>query len=236
VVWPWLILFVPARRLTGMLYGVVVGAPLFRVFAYVVFPDSPLRGLPLGSFDLLATGGLLAYAKWKRDDSTAKTRVGPSCLMAAISVVVFFSISFRTETHMHATSPFLNSCAAVFLTWVSAKATVGFRGFTGKLLQNSLIVYLGKISYGIYIFHGFMGTVLVKLSYALPLFLYVRQNRFLRFVFLYVLTVCVACASWELLERPINNLKRKFPYERAETETGEPRSTDKSLVPPARPV
>jgi peptidoglycan/LPS O-acetylase OafA/YrhL len=78
------------------------------------------------------------------------------------------------------------------------------------LLEFRPIVYLGQISYGIYAYHMFMPWVLTKVfrqvGWAFP------GPGPWRFVLASLATVLVAMASWHLFERPINNLKRHFPY------------------------
>ena len=75
------------------------------------------------------------------------------------------------------------------------------------------IVYLGMISYGIYIFHLLVPTAYNTAARhwrALP----DAHHGFVYFCLISVMTIVVAVLSWELLERPISELKRFFPYDR----------------------
>jgi peptidoglycan/LPS O-acetylase OafA/YrhL len=69
------------------------------------------------------------------------------------------------------------------------------------------IVYLGKISYGLYVFHNFLyGTRTVLMPYV-PLI-----ERVPGAVVAFVATVALAMLSWHLMEEPLLRLKRWAPY------------------------
>jgi peptidoglycan/LPS O-acetylase OafA/YrhL len=105
--------------------------------------------------------------------------------------------------------------AALLAGWVVLRASTGFRGPIGKLLETKPLLYLGTISYGIYVYHNFIPTLMyenwrlrtianiLKLPYAWPLDSFLKAG----------IAICVAALSWHFFERPINNLKRYFKYE-----------------------
>ena len=45
--------------------------------------------------------------------------------------------------------------------WVVLRASTGFRGPIGKLLEIKPLIYLGTISYGIYVYHNFIPSLIV---------------------------------------------------------------------------
>jgi peptidoglycan/LPS O-acetylase OafA/YrhL len=69
------------------------------------------------------------------------------------------------------------------------------------------LVYLGSISYGVYLYHGFVGAAVAP---HLP-----DVGWKLVFLIKSAITIGVAAISWRLLERPLNALKLHFPYVRA---------------------
>jgi peptidoglycan/LPS O-acetylase OafA/YrhL len=101
--------------------------------------------------------------------------------------------------------------AALFFMWLTYNASKGFKGLVGKLLENSCLVYLGKISYGLYIFHNFMPGCLRYLSATYNF--QIPESSILNLIVLVGITIVVASASWHLVERPINYLKVYFNYE-----------------------
>jgi peptidoglycan/LPS O-acetylase OafA/YrhL len=74
----------------------------------------------------------------------------------------------------------------------------------------SLLVYLGRISYGLYVFHLFALAVMSQQS-ALPL-VSVPLNFERRLACSFLLTVVLAAASYRWLERPFLRLKGRFTY------------------------
>lgn len=96
----------------------------------------------------------------------------------------------------------------------------GFGGIIGLFLENPVIVYLGKISYGIYVYHIFVG----RFFYTLPLSFLESyyapgnplgvniENAYLKTFLRIFVTIAVAAISWHFFELPINRLKNKFPY------------------------
>lgn len=78
----------------------------------------------------------------------------------------------------------------------------------GGFLRNKLIVYIGKISFGIYVFHNFIPWMLAKLGLIKPFHFSIL---FYAVVYL-LITILLASISWKYFEKPLNNLKHKFPY------------------------
>ena len=77
-----------------------------------------------------------------------------------------------------------------------------------RFLRNKMVVYIGKISFGIYVIHNFVPWVLAKLG-LIKLF----NISILFYALVYLLiTILFAAISWKYFEKPLNNLKHKFPY------------------------
>jgi peptidoglycan/LPS O-acetylase OafA/YrhL len=93
--------------------------------------------------------------------------------------------------------------------WLIDRAYVGFGGMTGRVLTFLPLAYLGMISYGIYVTHNFVGGFVTRLFTILRI---QQASSITRLSLLFLMTIAVASASWYILERPINGLKRYFPY------------------------
>jgi peptidoglycan/LPS O-acetylase OafA/YrhL len=97
--------------------------------------------------------------------------------------------------------------------WVVHRAAGGIRGFLGMVLRARVLVYLGTISYGIYLFHPFVLTVMGKVQYRLGFDLTTHiEGGWREFVTVMLLSSAAAAISWQFFERPINLLKKHFPY------------------------
>ena len=102
------------------------------------------------------------------------------------------------------------------------RAVMGFTNPAMKwLLENPVSQYLGRISYGLYLFHNFVFNVYHtqpthftvrawrRITDVLP---FLNSSYFFEFSFFFALTVALATISWFLIEKPINNLKDRFSY------------------------
>src|SRR5262249_23255891 len=82
LVWPWVVLFVPLRRLIPLLAALIVAAPLFRLWASYHFgaPWDTVQAAPLAVADSLAIGALVALAAQRGRDVSrlARRRVLPA--------------------------------------------------------------------------------------------------------------------------------------------------------------
>jgi peptidoglycan/LPS O-acetylase OafA/YrhL len=86
------------------------------------------------------------------------------------------------------------------------RASLGFAGRARLLMENPVLMYLGKISYGLYLFHIFIPDIYRWLG--LPVF----ASGALTFATNLCLLVLLASASWQFFERPVNSLKKRFSY------------------------
>jgi peptidoglycan/LPS O-acetylase OafA/YrhL len=100
---------------------------------------------------------------------------------------------------------------ALALACLVRKTAEGFGGLPGRLLSLRPLQYLGRISYGIYLYHLFVLQAFWKLLGV------ARQPLLDKGPVLFLIgasmTVAMAALSWKFLEQPFNGLKRHFPYE-----------------------
>ena len=211
LMWPWILICTPRRYLLQVMTAVVAIGPLFRTIMCLVF-HQPLAAyvLTFGCMDAFAMGGLLAlfsadphYATERRNLCRAGLILG---LPLAIALPWFHPQMLENSTYCIL---FPLATAGVF-TWVIGSAAVGFGGIVGTLLVWRPVSYLGRISYGMYIYHVFVAWVVLRgaraLHHELPGSIWVQ------FVILAAATVAVSAASWHLVEKPFNDLKRFFTY------------------------
>jgi peptidoglycan/LPS O-acetylase OafA/YrhL len=172
-----------------------------------------------GCMDSLGMGALLAVGEVAclKPGSTTVPRaagiVGPG-LSPAATLAGFALVAMLVTEGAGTTLPLplmaiKQTLQAVVFGWIVLRASGGFNGVVGRFLSAKPIVYIGKISYGVYLAHGFAGEILATfgvVSASLP-----EPGRFLA---LCGITLAVASLSWHLMERPINALKASVPYTR----------------------
>jgi len=209
--WPFLILMAPSKNLKKIIFISIGIGVFFWATKPIFFSDYRLYGvLPFFNLDSLGAGALLAFIRHTnrllpKEQSTLIWALIPASVVLSISAAA----NFLELSHV------LNHCRRiamiVFFVWLMARASQGFTTpLVKSILTNKVMLYLGKISYGIYVWHLFIPVFKSKLFTSLNI-----QSNWLNFgvsavLFDTLLTVVVATISWELFERPINKLKNKF--------------------------
>ncbi len=211
--WPWLILFTPQRRLPLLLGLVCAIGPITRAVVLFLAPDGYITATVLtpACLDQLGAGAVLAWLWHTRGAAAALPArwrtVGLLLLVVAVPAeLLLCSVNFWSAVF----APTLQAIAFVALIDGAAR---GFRGAVGSVLLWRPLLWIGQISYGLYLLHNFSHwwapRILRQLTrYRLSYF----PNEFLHVLFLTALSFGAAITSWYLLERPLNRLKSRLGY------------------------
>jgi peptidoglycan/LPS O-acetylase OafA/YrhL len=113
---------------------------------------------------------------------------------------------------------------------IISRAATGYRGRAGVLLQSRPLVYVGRISYGVYLYHDFAPRMYAAALRAVGLdpaseiwpassewAQRLHANAATTFVLYCAITLAVAALSWRFFEAPINRFR-----DRIETGPSEP--------------
>lgn len=228
LLWPFFIIFIPQRHLLKAFMAIIVSGILIKLFSYrAVFPV-PLDILTRFNINAFAVGGILAY---KGTMATEKERrfitkcfniifyTGiPICLAIIITKSYYFSFVYNRFLF------------AVFSMKIIEGAIAGYKNYFGKFLENRAVLYLGKLSYGIYLWHllipvlfwRFYNIIYGRLNDNFPSFFINHQqgislfDRIISsdiacFVIYSALTITAAVISWNLIEKPFTKLKSFIP-------------------------
>ena len=227
LIWPVLILSVPVRTIPLALAITAVVGPAYRI-AGTYFAENGIWfiGTP-GSFDSLALGGILAYAR-RHPSKLWGTFSRYRWLLFSVStmLVVCMSQLDGLPKWVQALDFFLLSASFSVVIFQTA---VGFPGMCGAILSSATLRYVGRISYGLYVFHNFASIPTREILRAIPALKLIPGNFMLCNL---VVTLTVASLSWHILERPLNDLKKYFPYVRLAPLSSGSSETD-SNAPPA---
>ncbi len=217
--WPAVILFTPERFLLKIIIAAIAVGPAFRGIGYFLDINGiALYAVTLASLDTLGLGALLAYCSHHVAEKPMLLKQLSWCSLWMGIAGLTTLIVLRILENYHVIRPvmpylwFMEPIFwALFFVWLVNGAASGFPGIVGKFLQLRPIAYIGKISYGIYVYHLFMGslvpTVLAQSNIDFSLL-----PGWLQFGLLAGVTIGVAAISWHLFEGPLNALKRHFAY------------------------
>jgi peptidoglycan/LPS O-acetylase OafA/YrhL len=219
IVWPWLILFTPRRWLVPAALAMIALGPAYRTYA--VFTEAnevATYCLTFSALDALGLGSLLAIAS-NEEFSSARLRAFFERFALPIGLVgsVIVNILLGTGIEWRGYVIFFDTTAALCFCWLVSGAARGFRGRIGTVLESRPLLYCGKITYGIYVYHLFMPVLLAEIFTRFDA-KYPAEG-WINFSLATAATLIVASLSWYLFEQPINNLKRYFSYRKPEAES-----------------
>jgi peptidoglycan/LPS O-acetylase OafA/YrhL len=219
LVWPWIILFLPKRWLLPTFVGVVIFAIVYRVITIGWF--GPWLNLaPFGSLDCFGAGALLALAqRWDEEGKPQLRRTVCTIglwLGAPLLILAFaWGWHFPLQPDQQAWN-IMSLALTLLFTPLISRAADGFTGVTGFFFMRRSIQYIGRISYGIYIYHLPVQWMITSKASGwlngLPGFIPPSAV-------LLVATIALAALSWHFFESPINRLKRRFPYRGPKADT-----------------
>lgn len=211
IVWPLLVLLTPGHLLGRLCVGLIACSLAFRFYWPLTGEPSLARDLlPPASMDALAAGALLAVQR--------STNVPwPRWMTVSWAPLLILSLVFLWGRSMPM-GPMLD-----WLVWIGLEilpivplamlvgsASTGFGGHFGRLLELPPLTALGRISYGVYLFHPIVLALVVKAQAWIPV--NVSEQGPGRLLVAGSATLVVASLSWIAFERPLNTLKRHFPY------------------------
>lgn len=209
VTFPWLVASLDRTNLWKLLWSLVLAAPLFRLGAFLFFPElarMPYLGTP-SRVDVIAFGCLLALGfrmGWLR----VSPRLAPWMIvlfLAAIAVVFAWGGMDRRTGSCKVLGYSLTAAlfASVVLTtilWRDTAATA--------VLRWGPLTYVGKICYGTYLLHRPAEVFLIKAMQraGLP----TPEDAGWMMAAKIAAALAVASLSWWLFESRILRLKSKF--------------------------
>ena len=231
---PLLIFFVPRRWVPLTAALMIFGAIAMRYFLYQArlpwFIGYVTMPACLDSFGL---GAIMAY--WWLYQKDRFNWVFRYSVWIWVSIGLFALVIYYTKVlpaipdetglpgHHNIMSDVWERLAASLVGFfLLGKAVLGFRGPIMKwILENPVSQYLGRISYGLYLYHNFVFNVYHtppthftvrawrRITDVLP---FLHSSYFFQFCFYLTLTLVLATLSWYLIEKPINSLKDRFSY------------------------
>jgi peptidoglycan/LPS O-acetylase OafA/YrhL len=228
--WPLMILLLPRRWMLGAILAVALTGVAFRIGCVMFSVPMIARWvLPFGSLDSLAAGAALGWCGGRLRASRASWLIGAVC----VSMLLLAAL-WRDGDPARLKSVLVEPLEAGAFVVLVARTATGFHGWVARFLTLPGLVFAGRISYGLYIYHVLV-AMLFDLWMPQPLrwLLVVPSARLTMFG---IVTLLVAAVSWRLLEEPVNRFrggKKRTPVGQAPVTDPEPAlvSTPQPVVP-----
>lgn len=205
LIWPWLMLFIKQQHLLKTMVLFVCIGVISHGFDGAL---GNVRLLAIGNFHTLGIGALLAYGYHYHSGSNwyGWLVAHRSALTAASLAILLLLLFYFVGTH-----PWLEPLRQIALmstTFFFVLMSVHGWGSVFKMFsKNRVAQYLGRISYGIYVYHMplplLLNLVWTKTGFSI-------DNPVLKLTLLLGLTVLLAALSNRFIERPFLKLKKYF--------------------------
>jgi peptidoglycan/LPS O-acetylase OafA/YrhL len=209
VIWPLVVLTLPRRWFLPAMAAFIVFGLVFRLACVATNTSIFIRWVTLfGCIDSFAVGALVAYLRQARllDQMKFLSRTVLFAMPLVAFGCFFFGRALMTLPETNIFIALTESIDAVFLAWALSAAIVGFKGPYARVLEWKPLTYLGRISYGVYVYHVF---VIIMLSPLLVSFGMSEDHwPYLRIASLLVVTITISAFSWHYIEQPFLNWKK----------------------------
>lgn len=202
LLWPFVILVTPRRALPWVLLGLFAGAFAFRAAIIASGASDFYRWVMLpGVIDSFALGALIACGK-KSGQPLPFTSGWSGAVIGVLALGCYVLARFvRFGPFPGAWAAIIETLENIFFAWLLLRTAVGWRGAMGWVFENSVLVYLGKISYGLYIFHVLVNVVLTP--WLDQIGLDAKDHALVRSLPLLAISVGVAALSYHFVEAPL---------------------------------
>lgn len=187
-----------------------------RLLLYILnAPINSLYVLTPTCFDSFGIGALLAYMFIFQKDKLENILRNRIIILIFVIVFILSLIISRNflENYKECRTVlerFLFSLCCFYFVGIAALGS--YSGKTKLFLQNSKIIYVGKISYGLYIYHNFVPYINTSIAekFNFKPLIYMNSNIILSLILNIIITFLIASFSWRFIENPINKLKNKY--------------------------
>ncbi len=214
LIWPFLILLMPVRSLNLFFFIFIVITSI--VFKFLIALKYSYNSVAI---DLLMPSCIESFALGASAVLLQGRKIKPGLLIISLlgSMTLFMIMEFF----------FLKNESFNFFIFYKLSGRVVFSFFSASLLlcitdkvfpkiivtflKNRYLTGIGKISYGVYIYHMFVPTILIYIQHT---FHFSLDGTGFYLISGFLLSFLMAYISYKAIELPINNLKRKFAYNR----------------------
>ncbi|WP_460545764.1 acyltransferase family protein [Echinicola sediminis] len=222
LIWPFILLFVNKVNYKWLILFTLLGSVIFKYLAIFFMGnyESIIHSSLFSALDALCIGGGLAYLKCFKSSLFDKISQIPSIVVLCL-LITFWLTSYYEDYSYMVIKPILNLFAGGIACIVIVKAVSGDQtNLINRFFKLKPVKYLGKISYGVYLYHWILFFLLMpsfksfwnNLDFSgFGRFGIIQYNMYaFSFCFFLGLTVLLSTFSFYLIEKPILKFKRYF--------------------------
>jgi peptidoglycan/LPS O-acetylase OafA/YrhL len=209
LVWPLLIVLIPQKHtLKIILISMIIGL-MFPFF----FEKDMVKVLTPSCMNALGSGALLAWLSVMRPDLLKRYRMGflgLACASLMLTFIIWAIAPFNAENGQ------FRMMVSIF-SFVVLIYCIGIYSPIRSvewIVNNSALIFIGQISYGIYLYHNIISIVWRNFMVGHFQEIYVNIGASyangISLIIKFALLIMVSWASYQFVEKPILNFKKYF--------------------------
>lgn len=205
--WPFLIIVLPLRFHLRTYTFLIFTAIIFRICMVTYGKKMGVVLMP-AQLDSFGIGALLAYARIYIKDSIDLLRQKSYIILFFLLLVylLIFYLEKRFDFDFWHFG-FFSTVISLISGLIIISSTQPLKNiFLNRLLNNRILIYVGRISYGLYLYHNFIPYFY---NVELPSIL-AKHSFWIIQMFRFLVLITVASVSWYLIEKPILRLKNLY--------------------------
>jgi peptidoglycan/LPS O-acetylase OafA/YrhL len=205
LVWPFIIAFIPQKRLLVTFITIILGSIVFRAYTSMSedFPWYTLFLHTLSRIDVIVIGAIGAYFF-----SGKKFEFRLSLFQRMVLLLVLIG-SLMIEESVLWNTVFLATFKKYFYMAIVSVLLLDFNfntNFRHVFKKGSFVHYLGKVSYGVYMYSNILLLIIIK-----KIMIYNDiKNMYVYFLLVFTLSILVPIISYELFEKHVLKLSKRF--------------------------
>ncbi|MCC9135754.1 acyltransferase family protein [Pontibacter silvestris] len=215
LLWPWVILYINKKYLLHAILAFILIGTTSQFF----INDFEYGYLPTYTcFDAFGLGALLSWVMVYRPHLLNKTYKVLHLLVILSALLLAGRLSGAIGVPMPIRT-LVSVIALWVITYLMYKSQTNEIGFS-FLFNNKLLLFMGKISYGLYLYHISLPYIVWAFAKYMKPYISSLADNYLFYVFANVsLLFLVPWLSWRFIEKPFLSLKKYFVYQKAATPT-----------------
>jgi peptidoglycan/LPS O-acetylase OafA/YrhL len=200
LIWPWLLKFF--KKKLRLIIGVILVYLLFRYLFAILFYKHVIfaylyRIWYLFPIDNMAFGGLFAVIYFNNYKKAIHFLQNKLLQIIVWLATILLILSGKSLGYFHHQIYSILFGIIIFNLATNSNTVINF--------NLKYLDYLGKISYGLYMYHSVLIVVSIKLLQAFNI-----SNNFLIYVLSFLLTIIVAALSYEYFEKRFIKMKKNY--------------------------
>ena len=211
LIFPCFVFFLSRPQLKLFIFALIGIAIAWRFyfvfFSEIGFPYNGMLSLP-SCLDSLSIGAALSLHRNRDNNTSFINRHHWQAILGMVLIsTCCLSVFYAMDKGLRLFIVFYDSFIAILFALLIHRAAKSRQDTTGRFLQFQPFRYIGKISYGVYIYHPFVPHLIT--GFITLVGIQEEASNGVKIIAAYLVSFGIAAVSWKLFERPLLSLKRK---------------------------